>query len=144
MPLSGEYEPGTYERARDQADLYESSGGTEGTTIYGYPCVLLTTRGRRSGKLRRSPLIRVERDGLLLAVASMGGAPKHPMWYLNVLADPEVMVRDGRDVFDARARPLEGDEREDWWNHAVATFPNYAEYQTKTERQIPAVLLEPR
>lgn len=143
MPLSGEYEPSPSQWVRDQVELYESSGGTEGTTLNGRPVVLVTNRGARSGKLRKTPLMRVEHDGSYAAVASRGGAPTHPLWYRNLLAHPEVEVQDGPVKRDLVARELQGDERAVWWDRAVAAFPDYADYQRKTDRVIPVLVLEP-
>ncbi|SFS66297.1 nitroreductase family deazaflavin-dependent oxidoreductase [Saccharopolyspora flava] len=143
MPLTGEYEPSPTEFVRDQVEKYESSGGTEGTTMRGYPVIVLTTKGAKSGKIRKAPLMRVEHDGRYAVVASLGGAPKHPVWYHNIRANPTVELQDGPVRKDYVARELSGDERELWWNRAVAAFPDYAEYQTKTDRTIPVVLLEP-
>ena len=144
MPLEGTYEPNAWDVARKQVELYESSGGTKGTTLQGVPCVVLWTRGRRSGAVRKAPLVRVERDGRYVVVGSMGGAPKHPVWYLNLLADPDVSLQDGPVLGDFRARELTGDEKADWWAPATSVFPTYARYQERTEREIPVVLLEPR
>ena len=145
MPLQGEYEPSSQQWVRDQVELYESSGGTQGTTLRdtGLPVVIMTNRGVRSGKLRKTPVMRVEHDGRYLAVASQGGAPKHPAWYANLLADPHVELQDGPRRRDMTVRELQGEEREQWWQRAVAAFPPYAEYQTRTERVIPLLLLEP-
>lgn len=144
-PLSGDYEPSPATWVREQVERYERSGGTEGTTLLdtGIPVVIVTTRGSKSGKLRKVPLMRVEHDGCYAAVASMGGAPKHPVWYFNVLADPHVEVQDGPKRWDMIAREVTGDEKKVWWDRAVAAFPNYADYQKKTERQIPVFVLEP-
>lgn len=141
MPLSGEYEPSTQQWVRDQVELIESSGGTEGTTLRGMPVIVLTTRGARSGKLRKSPLMRVEHEGEYAAVASLGGAPKHPVWYFNVLADPHVELQDGPVKQDMTAREVHGQEKAQWWERAVAAFPDYADYQTKTDREIPVFVL---
>lgn len=143
MPLSGEYEPGTWDWARKQAELYESSGGTEGTTIQGRPVVLLTTVGARTGKLRKSPLMRVEHGGEYVVVASKGGAAEHPDWYRNLVANPHVELQDGPVRQDCTARELTGEERALWWSRAVEAFPTYAEYERKTDRRIPVVLLTP-
>jgi F420H(2)-dependent quinone reductase len=143
MALQGEYEPSPWEWVRDQVDLYERTGGREGGTLQGQPVVVLTTRGRRSGQLRKSPLMRVEHDGRYAVVASQGGAPKHPVWYLNLLADPQVTLQDGDRVFEMRARVASGDEKRDWWKRATDTWPAYDEYQAKTDREIPLVILEP-
>ena len=144
MPIEGNYEPNTWDVAAKQVELYESSGGTEGTTLRGVPCVVLWTRGRRSGALRKAPLMRVEHDGRYAVVASLGGAPKHPVWYLNLLADPQVSLQDGPVLADYTAREVTGDEKAEWWARATAVWPSYDDYQAKTTRQIPVVVLEPR
>ncbi|MGW0175824.1 nitroreductase family deazaflavin-dependent oxidoreductase [Rhodococcus sp. NPDC003322] len=144
MPLTGEYEPSPSKWAADQADLYESSGGTEGTTLNGRAVVVLTTRGAKTGKLRKTPLMRVEKGGKYAIVASLGGAPKNPVWYHNVIADPHVELQDGTVKQDMIAREVTGDEKAQWWELAVAAFPDYAEYQTKTDRQIPVFVLTPQ
>jgi deazaflavin-dependent oxidoreductase (nitroreductase family) len=143
MPLTGEYEPSTQQWVRDQVDLYESSGGTEGTTLRGRPVVVVTNRGARSGKLRKTPLMRVEHDGRYALVASRGGAPTHPLWYGNLLADPHVELQDGPVKHDMVAREVHGAERDEWWQRAVEAFPDYAEYQKKTDRIIPVLVVEP-
>lgn len=145
MPLEGEYEPSPTKWVRDQVELYESSGGTQGTTLMntGMPVILLTTRGAKSGKLRKTPLMRVEHEGRYAAVASLGGAPKHPVWYHNVKADPHVELRDGTVLRDMKAREITGAEKEEWWERAVAAYPPYADYQEKTDRVIPVFVLEP-
>jgi len=143
VPLSGEYEPSPWDVVRDQVELYERTGGREGGTLEGKPCVILTTRGRRSGKVRKVPLIRVEHDGRYVVVASMGGAPRHPQWYLNLEADPHVTLQDGDRVLDLRARTAGPDEKREWWPHATEVWPAYDEYQAGTERDIPVVILEP-
>lgn len=144
MPLEGEYEPSPTQWVREQVELYESSGGTKGTTLRdtGLPVILLTTLGARSGKIRKTPLMRVEHDGQYAVVASLGGAPKHPVWYFNVKSDPHVEVQDGPVKQDMTARELTGDEKAEWWDRAVAAYPPYAEYQQKTSRTIPVFLLE--
>lgn len=144
MPIEGEYLPGTWDLARDQVERIEASGGTEGLEMAGRPCVVLWTRGRKTGAIRKSPLIRVEHEGTYAAVASMGGAPKHPWWYLNLTADPDVTVQDGTEVRDYVAREVTGDEKALWWERATAVWPSYDDYQAKTERVIPLVLLEER
>ena len=143
MPLHGEYEPGTSARAREQAELYESSGGTEGTTLNGRPVVVLTSIGATTGKLRKTPLMRVEHEGRYAVIASQGGAPEHPRWYFNLKADPRVELQDGPERTDMVARELTGAERELWWERAVEAFPPYADYQTATDRLIPVFLLDP-
>jgi deazaflavin-dependent oxidoreductase (nitroreductase family) len=125
---------------RDQVEEYEASGGAEANTLRdtGLPVIIVTTRGNKTGKLRKTPLMRVEHGGEYALVASKGGAPEHPVWYYNLEADPEaVMIQDGPEPFDARVRLVTGDERAQWWERAVAAFPPYAEYQTKTDREIP-------
>ncbi|MFD4368786.1 nitroreductase family deazaflavin-dependent oxidoreductase [Rhodococcus sp. NPDC058521] len=143
MPLSGEFEPSTSKWAADQAELIESSGGTEGTSLQGMPVVLLTTIGAKTGKIRKTPLMRVEHDGKYAVVASLGGAPKHPLWYHNVKKHPRVELRDGTENQDMVAREITGDEKAAWWNRAVAAYPPYADYQKKTDREIPVFVLEP-
>ena len=143
MSLDGEYEPSTAQWVRDQVEQYESSGGTQGTTLRdtGLPVVIVTSRGNKSGKIRKTPLMRVEHDGEYLLVASKGGSPKHPVWYYNLKADPaDVAVQDGPERFDVAVRELDGAERARWWERAVAAFPPYAEYQQKTKRTIPVFL----
>jgi deazaflavin-dependent oxidoreductase (nitroreductase family) len=142
MPLEGEYEPSPAKWVRDQVELYERSGGTKGTTLRGLPVILLTSRGAKTGKLRKTPLMRVEHEGTYAAVASLGGAPKNPVWYYNVLADPHVEVRDGTESWDMKAREISGEEKAAWWARCVAAYPDYADYQKKTDREIPVFLLE--
>ncbi|WP_214368878.1 nitroreductase family deazaflavin-dependent oxidoreductase [Pseudonocardia sp. H11422] len=143
MPVHGEYEPSPEKWVRDQVEEYESSGGTKGTTLRGMPVVVLTTKGARSGRLRKSPLMRVEHDGAYAAVASLGGAPKHPVWYHNVKAEPLVELQDGTEKGDYVAREVTGEEKAAWWERAVAAYPDYADYQRKTDREIPVFVLEP-
>jgi deazaflavin-dependent oxidoreductase (nitroreductase family) len=143
MPLEGTYEPSPWPPVADQVALYEATDGKEGDTLEGRPVVILTTRGRHSGGLRKTPLMRVEHDGRYVVIASMGGAPKHPVWYLNILAEPDVTLQDHEKVLDLRARTATPEEREAWWPRATEAWPPYAEYQTKTDRQIPVVILEP-
>ncbi|TDC76293.1 nitroreductase family deazaflavin-dependent oxidoreductase [Streptomyces hainanensis] len=153
MPLKGEYEPSTEQSVREQVERYESSAGAEATTL-GFrgvndpalrdlPVVVLTTLGARSGRIRKTPLMRVEHDGSYVVVASLGGAPKHPVWYYNVVADPRVELQDGPVRQDMLAREVTGDEKAVWWERAVEAYPPYADYQTKTDRQIPVFVLEP-
>src|SRR3954469_14310618 len=143
MPLQGEYEPSTQAWVRDQVELYESSGGTEGTMLRGMPVIVMTNRGVKSGKLRKTPLMRVEHHGLYAVVGSQGGAPVDPAWVANLRAEPLVELQDGPVKQDMVARELEGDERREWWKRAVAAFPSYREYQAKTKRVIPVFVLEP-
>ena len=143
MPLDGEYEPSTQQWVRDQVELYESSGGTDGTMLRGMPVIVMTNRGARSGKLRKTPLMRVEHEGLYAVVGSQGGAPDDPAWVGNLRAEPLVELQDGPVKQDMVARELEGDERREWWKRAVEAFPSYREYQARTRRQIPVFVLEP-
>ena len=142
MPLSGEYEPSPEKWVRDQVELYESSGGTRGTTLRGMPVVIVNNVGARSGKLRKTPLMRVEHDGVYAVVASRGGAPEHPVWYHNLRANPGVELQDGPQKWDMVAREVTGEERDLWWERAVAAYPDYADYQERTDRQIPVLVLE--
>ncbi|GAB2758615.1 nitroreductase family deazaflavin-dependent oxidoreductase [Streptomyces bullii] len=143
MPLEGEYEPSPTGWVRRQVELYEGSGGTRGTTMQGRPVVVLTSRGARSGKLRKTPLMRVEHEGRYAAVASLGGAPRHPVWYFNLKADPHVELQGGTVKRDMTAREVTGAEKAEWWERAVAAYPPYADYQEKTDREIPVFVLEP-
>ncbi|MCX4977721.1 nitroreductase family deazaflavin-dependent oxidoreductase [Streptomyces sp. NBC_00620] len=145
MPLEGEYEPSPTKWVRDQVELYESSGGTKGTTLMetGLPVIILTTLGAKSGKIRKTPLMRVEHEGRYAAVASLGGAPKHPVWYHNVKSDPRLELQDGAERREFTAREVTGEEKALWWERAVAAYPPYADYQKKTEREIPVFVLEP-
>jgi len=147
MPLEGEYEPSTQKWVRDQVELYERTGGREGNTLLdrGLPVVIFSTRGAKSGKVRKQPLMRVEHDGAYLMVGSQGGAPTNPAWVANLRAAPDqVTVQDGAEPSDGVARELDGPEREQWWERAVAAFPDYADYQRKTDRRIPVFLIERR
>jgi F420H(2)-dependent quinone reductase len=145
MPLHGEYEPSTAQWVRDQVELYERSGGTEATTLRdsGLPVIVVTNLGAKSGKIRKTPLMRVEHEGRYAAVASKGGAPVHPVWYYNLVAHPEVELQDGPLKQDMVARQVTGEEKAAWWSRAVAAYPPYAEYQERTEREIPVFVLEP-
>lgn len=143
MPLTGEYEPSTSDWARENAELYMSSGGTEGTELKGKPVILLTTVGAKTGKLRKTPLMRVEHNGEYAVVASLGGAPTHPVWYHNVKAHPHVELQDGTRTADYEAREVTGEEKATWWRRAVEVWPDYADYQRKTDREIPVFVLTP-
>ncbi len=143
MPLTGDYEPSTSDWARENAELYMASGGTEGTELKGKPVVLLTTLGARSGKIRKTPLMRVEHDGEYAVVASLGGAPRNPVWYHNVKRHPRVELQDGTRTGDYEAREVFGEERDLWWERAVHVWPDYADYQRKTDRRIPVFVLTP-
>lgn len=144
--LDGEYEPGSSDWANDQVRTYEASGGREGNLLMDkpeWPVVIITSRGAESGKLRKNPVMRVEKDGVYAAVASKGGAPEHPDWYYNFVDEPVVQLQDGPEPALYRARIAEGAERAEWWERAVAQYAPYAEYQEKTDREIPVFLLEP-
>ena len=143
MSITGEYVPSPAQWVREQVEEYEGSGGTSGTTMRGMPVIIVTTRGARSGKVRKVPLMRVEHDGEYAAVASQGGAPKNPTWYLNLVADPHVEVRDGTVSRAMTAREITGEEKAIWWERCVAAFPDYAGYQAKTDREIPVFVLTP-
>ena len=147
MPLEGEYEPSPSEWVRNQVETYEATGGREANTLLdtGLPIIIVTTRGNKTGKLRKTALMRVEHDGEYALVASMGGAPKHPVWYFNLKADPTaVMIQDGPEPFDAVVREVDGDERAEWWERAVAAYPPYEDYQQKTSRKIPVLIASRR
>ncbi len=143
MPIDGEYAPSPAQWVRDQVEAYEGSGGKDGNGMRGMPIVLLTTLGAKSGLVRKVPLMRVEHDGKYAAVASLGGAPKNPVWYYNLKAHPRLDLRDGEQVFDMTAREVTGAEYDQWWERAVAAFPDYADYKRKTDRVIPLFVLEP-
>ena len=143
MTDDSEYEPSPAAWVRDQVAAYEASGGKEANTLLdtGWPILIVTTRGNKSGKLRKIPLMRVEHDGEYALVASMGGAPKHPVWYYNLVAHPDaVTIQDGPEPFAVDVRQISGAEKDLWWERAVAAYPPYADYQLKTERQIPVFL----
>jgi deazaflavin-dependent oxidoreductase (nitroreductase family) len=143
MPLKGDYEPSSAGWARKQAEGYEASQGAEANDLRGRPVIVLTSVGAKTGKLRKTALMRVEHAGDYAVVASMGGAPKHPVWYYNLKAHPHVELQDGASRRDYLAREVSGDEKAVWWARAVETWPDYAKYQTKTDRQIPVFVLEP-
>ncbi len=143
MPLTGHYEPSTSDWARENAEEYMESGGTRGTELKGRPVILLTTIGAKTGKIRKTPLMRVEHGGEYAVVASLGGAPKNPVWYYNVKAHPRVELQDATTTGEYDAREVFGDEKVLWWERAVAAWPDYADYQTKTDRQIPVFVLTP-
>ncbi len=143
MPLDGEYAPSSAKWVRDQVEEIESSGGTRGTMLRDVPVIIVTSMGSRSGKLRKNPVMRIEHDGAYAAVASKGGAPEHPAWYQNLLDHPLVEVQDATHKGDYTARLVTGSERAAWWERSLAVWPDYAEYQTKTDREIPVFVLEP-
>jgi F420H(2)-dependent quinone reductase len=145
MALQGEYEPSKQQWVRDQVEKYEATGGREANTLRGHdewPIVVITSRGAKSGKLRKNPVMRVEHDGVYAAIASYGGAPEHPVWYHNFVAHPEVELQDGPEPHLYRARIAKGEERAIWWKRSVEQYAPYAEYQERTEREIPVFLLE--
>ena len=142
MPLTGEYEPSTSDWSREQTELYEATNGQEGNLMRGRPIIVMTSVGTKSGKLRKTALMRVEHDGVYAVVASLGGAPKHPVWYYNLKADPHVELQDGAVKRDYTAREVTGAEKDEWWERAVQAWPDYAKYQEKTDRQIPVFVLE--
>ena len=147
MPLQGEYEPSPWDWVREQVEKYESSGGRDANTFMdtGLPIIIVTTRGNKTGKLRKTPLMRVEHNGEYALVASVGGAPKHPVWYWNVKADPDAIeIQDGPEPFAATVREISGDERAEWWDRAVAAYPPYAVYQERTDRVIPVFIASRR
>ena len=144
MPLQGEYVPSPSQWVREQVELYERTDGAEGGDLQGRPVIIMTNRGAKSGNLRKTPLMRVEHGGSYAVVASQGGAPTHPLWYHNLLAEPLVELQDGAEKWDMTARELSGTERQEWWDRAVAAYPPYAEYQEKTDREIPVFVLERR
>ena len=143
MPLHGQYAPSSAKWARDQVEEYESSSGTRATTLRGVPVVVITSMGAASGKLRKNPVMRVEHDGVYAAVASKGGNPQNPSWDRNLVEHRLVELQDGPSKGDYLAREASGEERELWWNRAIEVWPDYAEYQTKTDRQIPVFVIEP-
>lgn len=143
MPLNGEYAPSTSDWAREQAEAYEASGGTEKADNRGRPIIVLTSVGAKSGKLRKTALQRVEHDGHYAVVASKGGAPEPPQWYWNLVKNSHVELQDGAEKRDYLARQVSGDERATWWERAVESWPDYAVYQTKTDREIQVFVLDP-
>ena len=143
MPLTGDYAPGRAKWARTQAERYEATGGAEAGDLRGKPVIVLTSVGAKTGKLRKTALMRVEHDGRYAVVASLGGAPKHPVWYYNLRKEPHVELQDGPVKRDYLAREVTGEEKATWWARALEVWPDYAKYQTKTERQIPVFVLEP-
>jgi deazaflavin-dependent oxidoreductase (nitroreductase family) len=143
MVLEGTYVPSPAQWVRDQVEQYERTGGQQASTLRdtGLPVVVVTMRGNKTGHVRKIALMRVEHDGEYALVASKGGAPKHPVWYYNLKANPnEVMLQDGAEPFAVTVRELSGQERAEWWARAVAAYPPYAEYQQRTNRQIPVFL----
>lgn len=142
--MTENYRPSPTDWVRKHVTDIESSGNTSAASVKGMDVVLMTMKGRKSGDTMKVPVMRVEHDGVYAAVASKGGAPKHPSWYFNLTADPDITLQDGERTWDVRAREIDGAERDEWWPRCVEAFPPYAEYQTKTDRKIPVLLLEPR
>jgi deazaflavin-dependent oxidoreductase (nitroreductase family) len=142
MPLIGDYEPSTSDWSRKQTEHFEATDGAEANTLRGRPIIVLTSVGAKTGKLRKNALMRVEHDGVYAVVASLGGAPKPPVWYYNVRVNPHVELQDGAVRKDYLAREVEGAEYDEWWERAVKTWPDYANYQTKTDRKIQLFVLE--
>jgi F420H(2)-dependent quinone reductase len=142
MPLTGEYEPSPSDWSRKQAELIEETNGEQGSDLQGHPVILLTSLGAKTGKIRKTPLMRVEHDGTYAVVASLGGAPQNPVWYHNLKKNPHVELQDRAIKRDYIAHEATGDEKRVWWDRAVEAWPDYATYQTKTDRQIPVFVLE--
>ena len=143
MPLEGTYEPSAWEPVAEQVRLFEETEGREGNELQGKPVIILWTKGRNSGAIRKTPLMRVRDGDRYAVVASLGGAPKHPVWYHNMKADPHVGLQDGAELRDYIAHETTGDEKAEWWKKATAVWPDYDNYQSKTDRQIPLFVLEP-
>jgi F420H(2)-dependent quinone reductase len=147
MTLTGKYAPSPQQWVRDQVETYERTGGREANTLFdtGMPIIIVTTRGNRTGAIRKTPLMRVEHDGEYALVGSQGGAPKDPVWVHNLRADPTaVMVQDGPEPWDAEVREVTGEERDEWWERCVAAYPPYADYQAATDRTIPVFVARRR
>jgi deazaflavin-dependent oxidoreductase (nitroreductase family) len=142
--FDGEYEPSPIERIRNQVALYESTQGTQGNTLEDHPVVILTTIGSKSRKVRKNPIMRIQEDGIYVAVASAAGSPKNPSWYSNLLVHPEVRLQDGSEIHRLRAREVFGEEKQRWWQVAERFWPHYPEYRERAAgREIPLILLEP-
>jgi len=145
MPLQGEYEPSTQAWVREQVERYEATGGREANTLRdtGIPIAIFWTRGAKSGKVRKNGLMRVEHEGAYAMVGSQGGAPKDPAWVANLRAHPDqVTVQDGPEPWDGVAREVTGEEKRQWWERAVAVYPEYERYQQRTDREIPVFVVE--
>ncbi|MDN3355914.1 nitroreductase family deazaflavin-dependent oxidoreductase [Actinomadura sp. DC4] len=143
MALTGEYEPSGSARVREHVEQIVRTGTTDGITVRDVPIVLMTYRGAKSGKIRKTPVMRVELEGHYAVVASLGGAPANPQWYAGLVADPVIDLQDGTVTREYRAREVSGDEKALWWGRAVDAFPDYADYQRNTDRQIPVFVLDP-
>ncbi|MGA9725159.1 MAG: nitroreductase family deazaflavin-dependent oxidoreductase [Candidatus Binatus sp.] len=143
MPLTGEYEPSQNDRTREQVELYEATNGTKGGTLKGKPVIILTFKGAKSGKIRKTPLMRIEHDGTYAVVASNAGAPTHPFWYRNIVANPIVELQDGAVKREMRAREVFDKEKDQWWKLADAAYPEFPAYRARAGREIPVLVLEP-
>jgi deazaflavin-dependent oxidoreductase (nitroreductase family) len=145
MPLDGEYAPSSWDWVRDQVEQIENSGGKDGLGLFdtGMPVVIVTSVGNKTGKLRKNPVMRVEHDGKYAVIASVGGAPKHPVWYYNLVANPNIELQDGPEKWDMVVREVSGEEKAEWWDRAVSVYPDYAAYQAATDRVIPVFVAEP-
>lgn len=143
MPLSGEYAPSTSEWARKQAETYEATGGAEAGDLRGMPIIVLTSVGAKTGFLRKNALMRIEHNGQYAVMASLGGAPKNPVWYYNLVANPHVELQDGAVTADYLAHEAHGDERAEWWIRAVEAYPDFADYEKRTDRVMPLMVLTP-
>ena len=143
MPLTGEYEPSQNDRTREQVELYEATNGLKGGTLAGRPVIILTFKGAKSGKIRKTPLMRIEHNGIYAVVASNAGAPTHPFWYNNIVANPIVELQDGAVRQDLRVREVFGEEKKEWWKRAYAAYPEFPAYRARAGREIPLLVLEP-
>ena len=143
MPVSGDYEPSQNDRTRGQVELYEKTNGVEGGTLNGKPVIILTFKGVKSGKIRKTPLMRIEHNGIYAVVASNAGAPTHPFWYKNIVANPIVELQDGAVKQDSRVREVSGEEKTEWWERADAAYPEFPAYRARAGREIPVLVLEP-
>jgi deazaflavin-dependent oxidoreductase (nitroreductase family) len=143
MPLTGEYQPSQNDRTREQVELYEATNGVKGGTLAGKPVIILTFKGAKSGKIRKTPLMRIEHNGIYAVVASNAGAPTHPFWYKNIVANPIVELQDGAVKQDSRVREVSGEEKNEWWERADAAYPEFPAYRARAGREIPILVLEP-
>lgn len=143
MPLTGEYEPSQNDRTREQVELYEATNGVKGGTLAGKPVIILTFKGAKSGKIRKTPLMRIEHNGTYAVVASNAGAATHPFWYNNIVANPAVELQDGAVKQDLRVREVFGEEKNEWWKRADAAYPEFPAYRARAGREIPVLVLEP-
>jgi deazaflavin-dependent oxidoreductase (nitroreductase family) len=143
MPLTGKYEPSQNDRTREQVELYEATNGVKGGTLNGKPVIVLTFKGAKSGKIRKTPLMRIEHNGTYAVVASNAGAPTHPLWYRNVVANPLVELQDGAVRHETRAREVFGEEKNEWWKRADAAYSEFPAYRARAGREIPVLVLEP-